>query len=286
MLQWGVNFITFHFPLLRSKNLFFRVCMSSAPRRKQILLHCRRELKQKKVHFLRLFSAAVQNYTRLICSSNTRPCVTSVVINTTQQNERQGRDRRFVLFSLSSSRLHYHPIRTSNSTEKNQQIYISNSKEIQHFFGGKFFLAGIFLAGIFFHSFLLWILHFFSSTPKKNNQLSNGGVNDNGGGSVKATAATPVITNVNAAAHRLTMLAAAEEQEASWYSRHRMLGVGGGGGGMPDDNPLTTATAAMLNMNGGEEHAGTMGLLYDYYNGRSQFDKGASGKVFGDFFHG
>jgi hypothetical protein len=95
----------------------------------------------------------------------------------------------------------------------------------------------------------------------------------NGGNLENKTTATPVITNVNAAAHRLNMLA----EEDNWYSRHRSMGVA-------DDNPLTTATAAMLNMNGAEEHAGTMGLLYDYYK-MPQFEKSATGKSLNDLWH-
>ncbi|GAU99428.1 hypothetical protein RvY_10432-2 [Ramazzottius varieornatus] len=87
------------------------------------------------------------------------------------------------------------------------------------------------------------------------------------------SSATPVITNVNAASHRLSM----QLEEDNWYARHRM--------GLTDDNPLTTATAAMLNLNGGDEHTQThMGLLYDYYR-QPNGDKGGSGKSLNDIWH-
>lgn len=79
---------------------------------------------------------------------------------------------------------------------------------------------------------------------------------------MKSTA-TPVITNIHAA-HRLQNMI---ESEENWRNYQRIHN----GNNMPDENPLTTATAAMLNMNGGDEHAHPMGLIYDYYrnNGKS-----------------
>lgn len=107
-----------------------------------------------------------------------------------------------------------------------------------------------------------WICSFDGSGQKRS-QL-NGGIEPK-------SAATPVITNVNAA-HRLNML-----DEESWHSRYRM--------GVPDENPLTTATAAMLNMNGGDDHPHSMGFssLYDYYKIPS-IDKGGGGKS-NDLWH-
>ena len=86
------------------------------------------------------------------------------------------------------------------------------------------------------------------------------------------SSATPVITNVNAASHRLNM----QLEEDNWYARHRM--------GLTDDNPLTTATAAMLNMNGGDEQSHHMGIIYDYYR-QPNGDKSGSGKTLNDLWH-
>lgn len=91
----------------------------------------------------------------------------------------------------------------------------------------------------------------------------------NGGIESKSTA-TPVITNVTAA-HRLNML-----DEDNWHARYRM--------GIPDENPLTTATAAMLNLNGGDDHPHNMGIsLYDYYK-LPGMEKGGHGKS-NDLWH-
>ncbi|XP_055337163.1 protein grainyhead-like isoform X2 [Paramacrobiotus metropolitanus] len=94
-------------------------------------------------------------------------------------------------------------------------------------------------------------------SKKSQQQQLNGGIESK----TSATTPTSVITNVNAAAARLNML----DNEDSWHIRYR-TSVVNQTAGLNDENPLTTATAAMLNINGNDEHPHSMGLsIYDYY---------------------